>query len=508
MCVARCGDVSWDKFGCLEFPSLERFRAQTVCIAAHGDEAETGDRREAHEMALDWNDTICLHSSSRSSSGEPRPYPESKFVLCSFLIAVEVRVIVVCVPAFALLKGAYEHTRMRPLSIVIMLAGMLVAHIVSGMVSIVWQVELTCAAYFVAVFLIVPLGGGAMFSKMLIFLLLTKLMRTMHHARRDVASASPGAVATVEMRSWFVVCTLCTLARVDDKNVSARDHERLLMVLKFFLKPGGQLLIVAVLILPFLGVALATMSRDPAIVAGCTGCGINDNVVLAVLCATGAFVVGGTLALAWVVRRLPDRWGLGEEVRLMSYGALCAFVGFLLGCFVRLDTSTFDWSVILTIGFCWMLLVATLWQLKIGRDKQRALGAAQAWRKRPDSASGAPPQSTATSGVLTLADVVKDPELLKAFEAFLVSELGVESLYFLQDAEQWARAYYDTAPAMRNQRAKRIAHAYVLSSGSYGINLPSDVQSAVLRAVEGNAEVPPNVFDAAAGGLCLRRASC
>jgi len=467
-------------------------------------------------MGLDWNDTICVNSTSRSPSGEPRPYPESKFMLCYFLIAVEALFIAVCVPAFALLKGAYEHTRMRPMSIVIMLAGMLVAHIVSGMVSIVWQVELACSAYFVAVFLIVPLGGGAMFSKMLIFLLMTKLMRTMQHARRDVVSASPGAVAIDETRSWFVVCTLCTLARVDDKNTSARDRERVLMALKFFLKPSGQLLIVGVLVLPFLGVALGTMARDPAIVAGCTGCGIYDNVVLAVLCATAAFVIGGTLALAWIVRRLPDRWGLGQEVRLISYGALFAFAGFLLGCFVHLDTSAFDWSLILAMGFCWMLFVATLLQLKIGHDKQQALRAAQVGKRsrRPDSASGGAPHSTATSGaagVLALADVVKDPELLKAFEAFLVSELGVESLYFLQDAEQWARAYYDNAPATRNQRAKRIVHSYVLSSGSYGINLPSDVQSDIVRAVEGNAEVPQDVFIAAVEGapaLCTRVRAC
>ena len=98
-----------------------------------------------------------------------------------------------------------------------------------------------------------------------------------------------------------------------------------------------------------------------------------------------------------------------------------------------------------------------------------------------------------------MKQVLANPQLLRAFEEFLISELGVESLLFLQHTDQWKKTYYDITPSARLARGRRLYQTYIAPTGPLPVNVPSYVINNLESLVTEISlqDVPENIFDEA-----------
>ena len=72
-----------------------------------------------------------------------------------------------------------------------------------------------------------------------------------------------------------------------------------------------------------------------------------------------------------------------------------------------------------------------------------------------------------------------------------------ESLYFLKEVSTWRANYYDMSPLTRTARAKKIVSSFIVSTGPFGVNLPSNEQEEIERVVRSSKDLPLTLFDRA-----------
>ena len=85
------------------------------------------------------------------------------------------------------------------------------------------------------------------------------------------------------------------------------------------------------------------------------------------------------------------------------------------------------------------------------------------------------------------------------FSEFLAEELGMESLSFLIDAQEWKTGYFDSGPATRLVRARRMYRVYIALDGQFTINIPARMSTMIKAQVEDETvhDVSMNIFDEA-----------
>jgi hypothetical protein len=107
--------------------------------------------------------------------------------------------------------------------------------------------------------------------------------------------------------------------------------------------------------------------------------------------------------------------------------------------------------------------------------------------------------------IMQLKDVLAVKDMCAVFEEFLIEELQVENLLFLQDIDAWKRAYFGVAPTARLARARRLFRVYISSDGQFQINISSKCskQLTTLFADKAIADVPLTQFDEAVDEISL-----
>jgi len=243
---------------------------------------------------------------------------------------------------------------------------------------------------------------------------------------------------------WFanlriLVSYLCTQSK--SSHTTAEGRQNLLTNLKFLVSRRGRLTILSVIFSPFIAVFLIVLSTDPAFIAGCGNC-LNSKAIIYVIVAFAIVAVAFGVALAWITRTFPDRWGLARECRWLVRFAALSFIFFVAETFTPLHTVVFDFSLplALTLGAC--LGVSSIAQVYIALEKDRRLGALRRASKliRPSSRN----ESNVVSYIgdqNPIDALLADKNMLKMFEEHLAAELGIESLYFIQVVDSWKARY-------------------------------------------------------------------
>jgi hypothetical protein len=358
--------------------------------------------------------------------------------------------------------------------------------------------------------MILPLMAANIVLRLMIFFFLSELSREMTRLKDDDASVDEkekGVVLRMIRGAFDVFFALYALIFPDHKTM---QRARTIKALTFVASAKGTFVIFMCILLPFLVVALVLCFSDKTYLA-CNGCKLALSEVVEIIVCGILFILFGVLA-GFRVRHYPDPWKLRREVSILCFWAFVTLVGFVLGTFFDPSvTSTFDFQLIIVGGFIGFIGTQTVYQ--VGSSWQNEKGTAEArakarlkrdakaarnkFRSAIDDSQVHSTTQTNAGERLNLKTVLGNPTVAEAFEKFLVAELGVESLMFLRDSERWKRAYFDIAPSARLARAKRIYHQYISPTGSFPVNIPSEMISVVRGKVmkEGLQDCTEDVFD-------------
>ena len=283
------------------------------------------------------------------------------------------------------------------------------------------------------------------------------------------------------------------------------SRSRVVVALRFVASTKGTMVIFGWVVAPFIIVALYLALSDPVLIH-CSGCKFTYIEIFEIIVVGIIYLVFGSVA-AFRVRSIPDPWGLRREVTYLLMGCLVGLCGFILASFTDLPlTNAFDFQLVIYIGLGSFMMSQSVLQVYFAHVSEK--GAASARRTielrrgrnqaktNPDSEGR---RATTMGDRLKLSTVLDNPELSADFERFLVSELGVESLIFLRDTDDWKRNYYDIAPSARLIRAKKLYNTYIRPTGTFPVNISYDVMNAIKVALmhDGVTECPEDVFDPA-----------
>lgn len=249
---------------------------------------------------------------------------------------------------------------------------------------------------------------------------------------------------------------------------------QLIDALSFTASARGTFFIYGVLMLPFVVMAVSIAIVDPAYRAGCNGCYLKLSEILIVIILGILFVIF-IVVVALKVRQYPDPWRLRRECFLETVSCAIMILGFGLGTFAESGKDVwYDHQLIMCFGMMCFIYVQTLHQISIEMRK-RGVTATVGYvgKVRNDTASRSGSIVFNEPEKLLLSDVFDHPELAKLFDQFVANELGMESLLFLRDTEQWIQCYYDVAMSTRVIRARRIYRIYIAEDGQFTVNIPS-----------------------------------
>ena len=114
--------------------------------------------------------------------------------------------------------------------------------------------------------------------------------------------------------------------------------------------------------------------------------------------------------------------------------------------------------------------------------------------------------------ILTLDEIFADDTLSQAFDTYLQTEFGIESLLFINDVRAWKKVYFDVPAKANRARAKKIYATYIAPGSVLEINVAEGLKREVAVAVQSRVDVAPELFDNAVtelsqllnGGAVLR----
>jgi hypothetical protein len=208
-----------------------------------------------------------------------------------------------------------------------------------------------------------------------------------------------------------------------------------------------------------------------------------------------------------------------------------AFMGYMIGTEGVLPMhGEFDASIIIYIPFLMAVFQMTVAEIYLAkREAMRVRGTIspphqqQQHRQQgnntasvasvPQGIIAATPGSSTTSSLVgeyssspspvdanvapQLDSLLRRPGVADMFENHLISELGIESLNFLQDTSEWKLDFHDTAPTARLARAKRLVRSYVESDGLMAINIPGIMSEKIKKTILNakDTDLSDTVFD-------------
>ena len=281
------------------------------------------------------------------------------------------------------------------------------------------------------------------------------------------------------------------------------DVKKLIIALTFITSNKGVLTIIILTLIPFLALDVALTLQDPTYIHGCTNCRLSMGLILEILIAGIVFGTCCIFAL-FLVRKYPDPWKFRREVGLMTICGLISLIGFAAGSFITYpQDDPFDFNLFVAVGFSASLGVQTIFQVYLGKqavaEKKQELERQRRLREKRETSRF---ETLSSQHMLDLQIIMKTPDVLKLFESFLASELGMESLMFLRDSENWRQSFFDISPSARLARVNKIYKTYIYQSGSFPVNVSSriiaDIKSAIVSANdEGGETLSRDLFEEA-----------
>jgi len=288
----------------------------------------------------------------------------------------------------------------------------------------------------------------------------------------------------VELRFGFYSMVFASVS--DPK--TEKDRTRLIRALWFITSPWGVISISFFILLPFIviGFVILAANREYMSCYGCTN-DLNATLLESVV-GVGATTIVAMLFFWFRVLYLDDSWGLrSESTYCIVIAVLCLAIAVCEGLVDIPADSTFQFPFVLQILLCTLVIVNTLLQLYLGY--------------RETSVTSRVVSSDRRDLQIGLTEVLADKVLAEAFEKHLVNELGIESLLFIRDAENWKAVYYDIAPTARRARAKKIYETYISTNGMFSVNIPETILLDVRKTIQATHTrddlVPMTIFDAA-----------
>jgi hypothetical protein len=350
-----------------------------------------------------------------------------------------------------------------------------------------WIVDFLCLN-------VVSMFGASQFARNATFLMLTRLSQgiVVHGAtNRDMDEVQAVALESWRWRLAVIGSALWSLTRPEASALDVKQFEQVesLRALKFLTSGLGRLLLCSVVTVPSLVISVIIVLSDPVNRAGCTGCRRTEQLGFVIM-ATSALYLSFGLVVAVRVRGLPDRWGLIAEARYSVAFMAIAVLAYVLDIVLPWDPSTaFSYSIICSFGLIAAMIELSAFQVLLSR--QALANLQQAERVAKHSSKEVTPMQSSPARVRSrvndlksvgnLAYILSRQDLADKFETFLASEFGAENLVFLRDTDAWAASFFDSAPATRLNRARRLTLLFVEPSGLLAVNLPHKI-SADLRA--------------------------
>jgi len=375
----------------------------------------------------------------------------------------------------------------------------------------------SCGLRSFIVMIVVPLIAANIILRLMVFFFLSELSREMTQAQENElpdASGNKNVLQRVIRATRDMTFAIYALMVPNHKKM---QRSRTISALTFVASKKGTFIVFLILLAPFFPVSLGLVVTDPAYLY-CQGCRLAFAEVVEIIAVSIICLLFGIFA-AFRVRKYPDPWQLRREATLMCLWGIVILIGFCLGTFFDppLDV-TYDHQVIIVIGFLGFSWVQTVHQVIIAyrtertaMSARRAVHAKREQKRKKKIADSVAEESTqqqtvdntagmvggGVGGRLFVKQVMANPRLCAEFEKFLVAELGVESLMFLRDTDMWRATYYDISPSARLARAKRLYNTFISPSGTFPINIPSDMvtdlRSALMR--EGVEDCRREAFD-------------
>ena len=411
----------------------------------------------------------------------------------------------------------YERLRLRRTVLVLSASVCCLIQAQSGSGFIVFGVaNYPCWLRSLFIMLIIPLYCSNILSRFMVFFFLSELSREIVGINLDEVPDPYNERDSYVLKLSYAIADIfyaCYCLLNPAKTSINLSKARLIQALSFAASTKGTIFVFSVIFFPFLIIAAVIVFSNPVNLV-CKGCLQSPGETYEVVTVGLFFIVFGILA-AIKVKDYPDPWRLRREcVWIVVFGSV-ALTGFILDNVVNISpSSVFDLQLIIVLGMFGFLSVQTWYQVlaaqlkegmnfkQIGlycdkrvRQGNHALGSVKDETQNTNKESS---QLNSTHR-LTMKDLFQNPSLLASFENFLISELGVESLAFLRDTNEWQKAYYDIAQSARLLRAKKLYNIYISPSGQLPVNISAklinDSKSALFR--DGNHDVPFTVFDAA-----------
>lgn len=419
----------------------------------------------------------------------------------------------------------FERLRVRRSVLVYSLTLAFMIHAQVGpLFIVVGMTNYPCLLRSVLTLLIVPLMGASVVVRLLVYFFMNELSKSMmanYHAMRDVQNEAATLKADVNSLHrfargfcdvshaiFFLVCGSTS------QLTETLSKERTVTALLFVASAKGTFVILFIMLIPFIIVAIILAISDPAYTAGCTGCRLSSGEVFEILAAGAIYLIFGVVA-AYKTKSYPDPWGLRREISVVVCAAIVILFGFILGSYNNPPPNVvYDHQflicggMILTLGWLTIAQVAIAYvregDVQERRARQRLLRKNQRQRNNPAAASVKMEDTfrVESSGAVSVSEklnvksILANPIMLKAFESFLTAELGVESLLFLRDSENWRLGFVDLGETARVARSKRIYNLYINTSGTLPINIPASTSSQIKNAIA-KADITQNLFDVA-----------
>ncbi|KAH9258640.1 hypothetical protein BASA81_003142 [Batrachochytrium salamandrivorans] len=390
----------------------------------------------------------------------------------------------ICLASWFAFHARFERTRVRPTAFVLLAVLSSVFQMSFSSLQAILSDRFPCYLGPILLIMTIPFASVSILGRLVLFAFSCQFSSAISAKLKQGEELT--ALLSQDEFTWLRVLRRSGLVfkRILHSTSPVRNDDEL-QALRFLLTKPGIGFMVALYSLPVFVAMIALLlgSPDSEVYRLCTNCDLSVGVFGLTLGFILVFVLLG-IGNWWLVRdgaRYPDVWGLKQECLHSLAACLVVLVGLILAMFDPVLHYPYSHLFMLSLGM-WLLVASqTIWQLFLGYRADQALRLnTQLARVKLDSAF--------------LDHVLANPELCKQFEAHLIAEFAVESLYFIKDAREWRQMYFAVAPTARTARARRIHASYIADSGMYTVNISSKTKDQVLAGLD---SAPSDLFEPA-----------
>lgn len=403
-----------------------------------------------------------------------------------------------CLAVWMVEKGKYERTRVRPTIFLVMAILCSLAVQGCGPLNSISPRSYPCWVGVILLAMTIPFGAVSIVGRHMLYSFLTRFAKAAGRLQVNVEDLDGSISVQTDLakEAWASRFSRAkgVAAMVVFSNREPQSEEEL-QNLKFLSSRPGTMIITALFSLPVLIASIIIVVSDP-VVLYCTNCGYSEParnmiVIALVIC----FGIG--ISFWFVARGIKsvDKWGLKNECAITIVAYAIGLCGYLSSLFTDDSTeknlSPYTHNFLLTLGMWLAVIEQSLVQVVLARLGERKLSQLRSQVRHNEKTL----QSSSKSD--ELEEILNDRESSEAFEKHLIAELGVESLYFLKQCEQWLKAYFDVSPTARLSRAKKIFKTYIDTSGLYAVNVSARVNESIETKLyrAGVDDCPREIFE-------------